>query len=185
MPGREDIFQKSMNEGHSAAWDQEWNKAAAAYRRALEEFPLITLKRSTASGNLASSSTMWMKLLQIYMRAVKVSPDDPMPMEKVAQLSERVGDLKTATEAAVRAGDLFLKQRDTDKALENWVHVTSINRACHCPLSPCTGARTAWAWSTSRDGISCHCQHFTACRQPEKTQEMVNKAQSLVPNSSE
>ncbi len=27
-----------------------------------------------------------------------------MPMEKVAQLSERVGDLKTATEAAVRAG---------------------------------------------------------------------------------
>ncbi|MFM8876854.1 MAG: tetratricopeptide repeat protein, partial [Anaerolineae bacterium] len=58
---------------------------------------------------------------------VKVSPDDPMPMEKVAQLSERVGDLKTATEAAVRAGDLFLKQRDTDKALENWVHVTSIN----------------------------------------------------------
>ena len=28
---------------------------------------------------------------------------------------------------AIRAGDLYLKQRDTDKALENWVHVTSIN----------------------------------------------------------
>jgi hypothetical protein len=26
MPGREDIFQKAMNEGHSAAWDQEWGK---------------------------------------------------------------------------------------------------------------------------------------------------------------
>ena len=39
MPGRDDIFQKAMNEGHSAAWDQEWSKAAAAYRRALEEFP--------------------------------------------------------------------------------------------------------------------------------------------------
>lgn len=39
MPGREDIFQKAMNEGHSAAWDQEWSKAVAAYRRALEESP--------------------------------------------------------------------------------------------------------------------------------------------------
>ena len=39
MPGREDIFHKAMNEGHSAAWDQEWSKAASAYRRALEEFP--------------------------------------------------------------------------------------------------------------------------------------------------
>ena len=39
MPGREDIFQKAMNEGHSAAWDQEWDKAVAAYRQALQEFP--------------------------------------------------------------------------------------------------------------------------------------------------
>ena len=39
MPGREDIFQKAMNDGHSAAWDQEWDKAVSAYRRALQEFP--------------------------------------------------------------------------------------------------------------------------------------------------
>ena len=39
MPGREDIFQKAMNDGHSAAWDQEWDKAVAAYRQALQEFP--------------------------------------------------------------------------------------------------------------------------------------------------
>jgi len=39
MPGREDIFQKAMNEGHSAAWDQEWSKAVSAYRKALQEMP--------------------------------------------------------------------------------------------------------------------------------------------------
>jgi Flp pilus assembly protein TadD len=39
MPGREDIFHKVMNEGHSAAWDQEWGKAISAYRKALQEFP--------------------------------------------------------------------------------------------------------------------------------------------------
>ncbi|MEB2332911.1 MAG: tetratricopeptide repeat protein [Anaerolineaceae bacterium] len=39
MPGNEDLFQKAMSEGHSAAWDQEWNKAASAYRKALQEMP--------------------------------------------------------------------------------------------------------------------------------------------------
>ena len=40
MPGREDIFHKAMNEGHSAAWDQEWSKAASAYRRAQTAAPV-------------------------------------------------------------------------------------------------------------------------------------------------
>ena len=39
MPGRDDVFQKAMSEGHSAAWDQQWEKAAAAYRKALDEIP--------------------------------------------------------------------------------------------------------------------------------------------------
>ena len=28
-----------MNLGHSAAWDQQWDRAAAYYRQALAEFP--------------------------------------------------------------------------------------------------------------------------------------------------
>ena len=32
MAGREDVFQKSMNMGHSAAWDQQWERAAGFYR---------------------------------------------------------------------------------------------------------------------------------------------------------
>jgi tetratricopeptide (TPR) repeat protein len=39
MAGREDIFNKAMNTGHSAAWDRQWDKAAQAYQQALEEFP--------------------------------------------------------------------------------------------------------------------------------------------------
>lgn len=39
MAGRENIFNKAMNEGHSAAWDQKWDQAATAYQNALEEFP--------------------------------------------------------------------------------------------------------------------------------------------------
>jgi tetratricopeptide (TPR) repeat protein len=126
MPGRENVFQKAMNDGHSAAWDQEWNKAVSAYRRALQEFPdhpkaLNSLGLALYQlGNIEEA-------LQIYMHVAKISADDPVPMEKVAQISERMGELKTAVDASMRAGDLFLQQRDTEKALENWVRVTNLN----------------------------------------------------------
>lgn len=185
MPGREDIFQKAMNEGHSAAWDQEWSKAVAAYRRALEESP-DNPKALSSLGQALHQLNNVEEALQIYLRAVKVSPDDPVSMEKVAQLSERVGDLKTATEAAIRAGDLFLKQRDTDKALENWVHVTSIN-----PEHAIAHSRLAQVHERLGHGQQAAMEYLAIASilqragNPEKTQEMVNKAQSLVPNSAE
>ena len=43
MAGREDIFKTAMNQGHSAAWDQQWDKAASAYQKALDESYLAFL----------------------------------------------------------------------------------------------------------------------------------------------
>ena len=39
MTGNQDAYQKEMNIGHSAAWDQDWNQAAQHYRAALEISP--------------------------------------------------------------------------------------------------------------------------------------------------
>ncbi|MBL8063158.1 MAG: tetratricopeptide repeat protein [Anaerolineales bacterium] len=185
MPARDDIFQKAMNEGHSAAWDQEWTKAVSAYRRALEAVP----DQPKALGSLGLALYQMNNVeeaLQIYMRAAKISPDDPVNMEKVAQLSERVGDLRTAMEAAIRAGDLYLKQRDTDKALENWMHVTSIN-----PENAIAHSRLAQVHERLGHGQQAMMEYLAIASilqragNAEKTQEMVNKAQSLMPNSTE
>ena len=126
MPGREDIFQKSMNEGHSAAWDQEWGKAAAAYRKALQEIP-DNPKALNSLGLALFQQANYEEALQIYKRAAQVSAQDPSPMENLAQLLERTGHLKEAIEAAARAAELFLNQRDVDKAIENWVRVTMLD----------------------------------------------------------
>lgn len=185
MSGREDVFQKAMNEGHSAAWDQEWSKAAGAYRRALEEFP-DNPKALNSLGQALHQLNEVEQALQIYMRAVKFAPDDPVPTEKVSQLSERVGDLKTAAEAAIRAGDLFLRQRDTEKALENWTHVTSIN-----PENPIAHSRLAQVHERLGHTQQAAMEYLAIASilqragNAEKTQEMVDKALSLVPNSSE
>ncbi|MFZ5858522.1 MAG: tetratricopeptide repeat protein [Chloroflexota bacterium] len=185
MPGREDIFQKHMNDGHSAAWDQQWEKAAASYRAALQEFP----DQPKALNNLGLALhqlSRFDEALEIYKRVVKIPPEDPVALERIAQLSERLGDLKGAVDAAMRAADLFLNQRDVDKAIENWVHVTTLNPdhiMAHSRLAliheklghvkPAIAEYLAVASLLQRAGNL------------EKTAELINKALTILPESAE
>jgi tetratricopeptide (TPR) repeat protein len=185
MPGREDIFQKAMNEGHSAAWDQEWDKACVAYRRALQEFPDNPKALNSLGLALYQLGNME-EALQIYTNVAKLSQDDPAPAEKVAQISERLGDLKTAVDMAMRAGDLFLQQRDTDKALENWVRVTNLN-----PENAIAHSRLAQVHEKLGHAQQAVTEYLAIASiiqragNAEKAKEMVDKAQSLLPTSQE
>ena len=119
MPAREDVYQKAMNDGHSAAWDQDWKIAASAYRKALQEFP-DQPKALNSLGLALYQLGQFEEALGIYQHVAKLSPDDPVAFEKVAQISERVGDLNAAVDASLNAAELFLNQREVDKALETW-----------------------------------------------------------------
>jgi len=185
MPGREDLFQKAMNDGHSAAWDQEWDKAAAAYRRALQESP-DNPKALNSLGLALYQLGNFEEALQIYLNVSKLSPSDPIPLEKVAQLSERMGDLKTAIEAAMRAGDLFLNQRDIDKAIENWARVTNLN-----PEHALAHSRLAQVHEKIGHPQQAVTEYLALASllqragNADKSREMVEKAQQLLPNSAE
>jgi tetratricopeptide (TPR) repeat protein len=126
MPGREDVFQKAINQGHSYAWDQEWGKAVNSYRKALEEFPDHP-KALSSLGLALLQSQQYDEAFQIYQRVAELAPTDPIPFERIAQLSERLGRLKEATDAAMKAAELHLNNRDVEKAIENWVHVTMLS----------------------------------------------------------
>ncbi|MFZ5885433.1 MAG: tetratricopeptide repeat protein [Chloroflexota bacterium] len=185
MPGREDIFQKAMNEGHSYAWDQEWSKAAAAYRNALQEFPDHP-KALTSLGLALYQQGEFDEALEIYKRVAQVSPQDPVAMEKLAQLLERTGQLKEAIEAALKAADLFLNQRDVDKAIENWVRVTSLN-----PEHMLAHSRLALAHERLGHKVQAVAEYLALASlvqrtgNLEKTSELVNKALQLMPESAE
>lgn len=126
MTGREDIFQKAMNDGHSAAWDQLWGKAAASYRTALTEMP-DNPKALSSLGLALYQMQELEQALHTYQRLSQVSPNDPLPFEKVAQLCERMGNLNYAVVAAIEAADLYLAQKDVEKAIENWARVTQLD----------------------------------------------------------
>ena len=126
MTKKQDDFQHAMNQGHSAAWDQSWNKAADFYRQALKIVP----------GNPQALSNLGLALVELqefeealrcYLEAARALPEDPLPLEKVAQLSERMGEIEKASQASLRAAELYLKNRDVPMALQSWGRVVRLN----------------------------------------------------------
>jgi len=126
MAGNNEAFQKAISTGHSAAWDQQWDKAAVAYQQALEEFP-DNSKALTSLGLALFELQRYDDSLQAYQKAVQAAPSDPLPPEKVGQLLERLGNNKAAVQAFLHAAELYIKTQDTGKALENWGRVTQID----------------------------------------------------------
>lgn len=126
MAESQDTFQQAMNQGHSAAWDQNWDKAAAYYRQALEIHP-DQFQALTSLGLALIELQEYEEALRFYQKATRVKPEDPLPLEKIAQLCERMGSLDLAAQAALRAAELYLKNRDVQKAIENWGRVTRLD----------------------------------------------------------
>jgi tetratricopeptide (TPR) repeat protein len=125
MAGNQAAFQKAMNQGHSAAWDQDWRKAAEYYSLALEEFPENALALSSL-GLAYFELADYERALECYQHAARVAPTDPVPQEKMARIYERMGRLKEAAEASLIAAELHLRGRDAERAIDNWVHVLSL-----------------------------------------------------------
>ena len=174
-----------MNEGHSAAWDQEWNKAVTAYRAALQEMP-DQPKALNSLGLALFQMGSYDEALQIYKRVAQVSPQDPAPMEKLAQLLERTGHLKEAIEAAMKAAELYLNQRDVDKAVENWVRVTTLD-----PEHIIAHSRLALAHERLDHKPQTVTEYIAVASlvqrtgNTEKTAELVGKALKIMPESQE
>ncbi len=137
MSGNQQAFQKAMNDGHSAAWDQDWKTAAGYYQQALSEFP-------DHPGALTSLGLALFELqdfeqaVKIYRRLTGLTPEDPVPFEKLARIFERTGQLPDAVKCSIQAAELHLKARDVEKSIENWVRVTSLqpeNMTAHSRLA--------------------------------------------------
>jgi tetratricopeptide (TPR) repeat protein len=182
MTGREDIFQQEMSTGHSLAWDQQWDKAAGAYRNALEEIPNHP-KALSSLGLALFEMKRYDESLLVYQKAAQAAPNDPVPLEKAGQLSELLGNIKDAVQSFMKAAELYIKNQDADKALANWGRVTQLEpenftaysylAMVHERLGHAQQAATKYLTGASllqRSGKA------------EKAAEMIGRALRLVPN---
>lgn len=185
MAGREDVFQKAMNDGHSAAWDQAWDVASKAYQRALDEFPYNT----KALNSLALAQYQLQRYddaLNTYIRVSTISPDDAVAFEKIAQIYERQGNLNEAIRTAMQAAELYLKAREPEKAIENWLRVVQLN-----PESIPARSRLAMIHektSQTRQAVNEYLALGSILQNngnPQKAMELVEHAAQLDPNNVE
>jgi tetratricopeptide (TPR) repeat protein len=126
MSGNQEVYQDAMDKGHSAAWDQDWQMASSYYRIAIDEFP----ENSIALTSLALAYFELQKFqeaLEYYSRATIYSPNDPLPMQKVAEIQERLGDLDKACKAYMDLAEMYVRNKDIEKAIRSWTHVVALN----------------------------------------------------------
>jgi tetratricopeptide (TPR) repeat protein len=126
MSGDQQAFHAAMNQGHSSAWDQNWSEAVGFYRMALEQFPNDPMALISNGLALLEMHDYEGALTQ-YQKAAAVSPNDPVPYEKMARIYESMGRNKEAVKAGMQAAELQLRARDADKSIESWVHVISLD----------------------------------------------------------
>lgn len=126
MTGQAEQFREIMDQGHSAAWDQSWEAAAAHYRDALEIDP-ENPQALNSLGLALYELQRYDEALKYYSKAATIAQDDPVPLEKVAQLSERIGNFGNARKASLRAADMYMGRRDAQKVIENLSRVTRID----------------------------------------------------------
>jgi len=126
MAGNREVFDKALNDGHSAAWDQDWDRATQFYIRAAQEFPEST-DALNSLGLALLNAKRYQEALKIYSRSAELNPDDATPLEKSADVLERLGRLQEAAQRYVRAADVYLgKEKDLDKAIGNWERATRL-----------------------------------------------------------
>ncbi|MEP7292676.1 MAG: tetratricopeptide repeat protein, partial [Chloroflexota bacterium] len=125
MAGNREAYEQAMNSGHNAAWDQDWGLAVGAYGRAIQEFPTDPEAHIHLGLGLLEMGRLD-DALKVYTRAHQLAPDDPIPLEKSADVLERMGRLREAAQQYVNVSEVYLAQRDLDKAIGNWERATRL-----------------------------------------------------------
>lgn len=126
MAGNRETYEQAMNAGHNAAWDQNWATAIAAYGNAIQQFPddpdaHIHLGLSLLKAGRLDDA------LKVYTRAHQLAKTDPIPLEKSAEVLEMMGRLREAAQQYVNVAEIYLNQRDLDKAVGNWRQATRLS----------------------------------------------------------
>jgi tetratricopeptide (TPR) repeat protein len=125
MSENQSIYEEQMFVGDEAAWNQDWTQAANAYGRALQESP-NDLTAHLSLGFALLRLERLNEALRVYNRAHQLAPEDPIPMEKSADVLQKMGRLKEAARQYANVADLYLKQRDIDKAISSWEKATEL-----------------------------------------------------------
>jgi tetratricopeptide (TPR) repeat protein len=108
-----------MNMGHGFAWEKDWPKSVAAYARALQEIPEDPESHKFLGFALLQTAR-YTDALKVLGVAHRLAPDDPVPLERSADVLERLGRLSEAANQYIAVAEVYLAQRDIERAIGSY-----------------------------------------------------------------
>lgn len=120
-----DDYSKYMKAGQEAAWQLNWSAAAESFTRALQTKPEDADAHISLGLSLLNNNQLD-RALKVYRRAIQLAPNDPEPVERSADVLERMGQQKEAAAQYVKVAEIYLQMRDLEKAIMTWEHATAL-----------------------------------------------------------
>ncbi len=114
MPGNRLRFEETVQKANDFVWAERWDEAAEAYHRALEEFPEDDSALMGYAWALLNSHR-YDEALNAYERLTKLTPNDPGPYERIAEILESNGERRRAAHTYLEAAKRYAKQGLTAK----------------------------------------------------------------------
>ncbi|MCL4488570.1 MAG: tetratricopeptide repeat protein [Chloroflexi bacterium] len=119
MPGNRSIYKEAIKKGHNFAWDGQWAKAIAEYRRALAEFQ-DDMDAHLSLAHALDGAGQYESALHECRVAYKLEPLDPVSLTLAAALQEKLHRTREATNCYLSLAELYTNQRAPGKAVEAW-----------------------------------------------------------------
>lgn len=119
MPGNKTIYNDALKQAHNSAWDADWVKAIAEYRRALAEFP-DDANTQTSLAHALEQTGQLEGALHAARIASKLLPHDPIPLTRVAELQEKINRAAEAASTFCAVAELHAAHKAMGKAVEAW-----------------------------------------------------------------
>ncbi|MGC9348072.1 MAG: tetratricopeptide repeat protein [Anaerolineae bacterium] len=129
MAGKRLRFEEAIQKANDFVWEEQWDEAITAYRRALTEFPDNVSALMGYAWALLNAEE-YDKAIEVYERLTELSPSDPGPYERIAELTGRRGDTQRAAHMYYQAARRYAHQSLTAKhrsALESAVELQPQN----------------------------------------------------------
>ncbi len=119
------VYQQALQDGQSFNAEKQWTKAMVALRKVIRIAPNEPL--AYAALGEACLGMKWNKrALNCYKLAAKYSRGDFRYLSKVADVQERLGQLREAGKTYLAAGEMALRSGDVETAVDNWLRAVQI-----------------------------------------------------------
>jgi len=112
-------YQEATRRGEAYLQNEQWQEAFGVYRVAIAEFSQ-SAPAYDGLGQACFGLKQLDRALECYKLAARYSKGDVSYLQKVADMQERLGRLSEAARTYMAVGEVFLRQRELDKAVSNW-----------------------------------------------------------------